>query len=186
MPSGDLQSKINRAIRAVLISAGAGTLNDTYAAPASDDRQLPNTTIITGDGIPFSGPGNWHFPEVTVLLRDSAVVQPATDAANTPRISANSRMTAVINALTLSDNISSLYYTAQQITALGRALAVDPTNGSNPIAAQSALDNADMSDFTCLWWDVTSNGQPKKSENGAYWERELGFSCIACNASIPA
>lgn len=187
-PNTDLQSKINRAVRAVILSVGAGTVNNTYAAPFGDVRILPNTSISTGDGIPFDGPGNWHFPNVIVNLRDDGAIQPDATDPNQPRIDANLRLTGIYNALNRSNDTTTLYFTAGELTRLGRLLAVDQSGGTDPVQAQSAADNADMADFTVLWWEGGLVGTPTRHESDGhfFWERELGFGCVACNTALPA
>jgi hypothetical protein len=80
----DLQSKIPRAIRALIISTGVGNAGNTYAAFAASmsiNRGLPNTTIICdGEGMPDElGTGNFRFPEVRIIFRDNATPQPNQD-----------------------------------------------------------------------------------------------------------
>jgi hypothetical protein len=187
LPSGDLQSKINRAVRGFLIAQGAATPDNCYAAPSSYDRTLPNTTVETpSDGVydPRMGPGNLRFDNVAVILRDNAVAQANDPDMNDPRIAANNRMTLTYNALNQTVNNADLGYTAQQITLAGRALAVDPTNGANAQAAQSAADNADLQNFCCLFWWLVRIGEMKTDSKGVFWERELVFGGIFCNASL--
>lgn len=182
-PSTDLQSKINRAVRAVLVDQQAATNDNCYCDPETAGRTLPNTTVTTGDGVPFDGPGNWHFPVVNLNLRDDASVQPNQRAAD-QKTSANTRCTKIYNALARSDDTHTLAYTASELTRLGRALAVDASNGSDPVQAQAARDNADMADFTVLWWEFSGQGVPTKPEGSTFWERDLQFSCVACNAVL--
>jgi hypothetical protein len=185
--NSDLQAKINRAIRAVLIDQGAGGVGDTYAAITSEGRTLPNTTITTGDGVSFDGPGNWYFPSILLNLRDSGLVQPNEPNPAAPRMSANDRMTGIYNALCRSDDEHTLDFTAKELTRLGRLLAVDQSGGTDPDQVKNALANADMVDFTVLYWQSGLMGTPKKhDEKATFWERELEFSCIACNAALAA
>lgn len=186
-PNSDLSSKLNRAIRAVLLSAGAGLPTEIIAAPNSTERTLPNTDIVAGDAIPFDGPGNWQFPSVTITLRDDAAVQPGETNSAVNRVSANDRLTKVFNALNRSDDTHTLYYTAQQLTALGRALAVDASSGSDDTQAQDAANNADMAEFTVLWWEFVGIGSLMKvstDSGGTFWQRDLTFSCFACNSAL--
>jgi hypothetical protein len=184
-PNSDLQSKINRAVRAVLIDRSAATLDNCYAAPCSDARKLPNTTITTGDGVPFGGPGDWQFPDVMLNLRDDATVQINVADSATPRVSANERCTKICNALNRSDDEHTLDFMARELTRLGNLLAVDQSGGADPAQVQSALDNADMADFGVIFWQCELNGTPTKhDENTTFWERELGFSCVAMNRTV--
>lgn len=182
-PNSDLQSKINRAIRAVLIDRGAVNEDNCFADPESADRILPNSTISTGEGNPFDGPGNWQFPEILINIRDEATVQPNM-ASEDPRLAANVRATAIWNALNRSDDETTLYFTASEITRLGRALAV--AMDSSPAAVAFAAANADMAEFTCLWWEAAAQGPAKKHEDGTFWSRDFVFSCVACNGTLAA
>lgn len=183
--TSDLQSKINRAVRAVLIAEGAGTVTDTIAAPSEMDRTLPNTTVVSGDSQPFDGPGNWRFP-VTLVLRDEAVTQPTEINLEASRQTANGRLSGILNALNRSDDEHTLYYTALELTTKGRALAVDASGGTDADSVQRAADNADMADFTVLWWESVSVGAAAKTTatGATFWERTLDFSCVACNNAI--
>lgn len=183
--ANDLQSKICRAIRALLIADGAGSTEDTIAAPSEQDRTLPITAISAGDGDPFDGPGNLKFP-ITLDLRDEAVTQPTETSDQATRVAANERLTNIINALTKSEDTHTLYYTAARLTTLGRALAVDETAGADAEVAQRALDNADMAYFTVLWWESMGVGAVGKvaTDTGAFWQRDLQFTCVACSAVL--
>jgi hypothetical protein len=181
----DIQSQITRAVRALLIADGAGSAVDTIAAPSELPRSLPITTVTCGDGDPFDGPGNQKF-RVTLDLLDEAATQPDESSNQASRVAANERLTNIVNALTKSDDDHTLYYTAAMLTTLGRALAVDETSGADADVAQRALDNVDMAAFTVLWWESMGVGAAGKSsgDTGAFWQRELMFSCVACSAAL--
>ena len=183
--SDDLQSKICRAVRALLIEDGAGSTEDTIAAPSSVLRELPITAVMTGDGQPFDGPGNWQH-QVNLDLRDDAVNAPDEADTDTARIAANARCTKIVNALMLSEDGHTLDYTARRLTELGRALAVDESEGADEAMALRAAQNADMADFTVLWWEAAGQGAATISagESSTYWQRDLQFNCVACNSAI--
>lgn len=170
--SDDLQSKICRAIRALLIEEGAGSTEDTIASPSSEQRTLPLTGISCGDGQPFDGPGNWQH-QINIELRDDAVNDPDDGDPDTARVVANARCTRIVNALMLSDDGHTLDYTARRLTTLGRALAADS-------------DNADMADFTVLWWGAAGQGTANltSGDSSMFWQRDLQFNCVACNSAI--
>lgn len=178
--NSDLPSKITRAIRALLISEGAGSAVDTFAAPCGEPRALPNTTIHSGDADPFDGPGNWSF-SVMLILRDEAVTQSTKPNPVAQRVAANQRFTNISNTLTRSDDTHTLKYTALAIQNAGRALAVSDGSAEGD---KRAADNADMADFSVLWWEKSGFGSAKQASPGAFWERDLNFTCVACNAAI--
>lgn len=182
MAEQDLQSKICRAVRALLIEESAGSTADTIASPSAAARSLPLTAINAGDAKPFDGPGNWQM-DISITLLDAAPVQPDEANDQASRISANERMTKVVDALMKSDDTHTTYYTAQRLTTLGRALAVSDGSASGD---QRALDNADMAEFTVLWWEADGIGSAGRisGDKGTFWERELKFNCVACNANL--
>jgi len=182
-PSGDLQSKLARAIRAVLIDQNAVTLENCYPEPANDVRALPNTTIQCEDGVEFEGPGNWKFPSARLVFRDRAVAQ-ANESEAQPRIDANARLTAIKNALMRSTDGTTYDFIRSELCRLGNAMAVDASNGADPVQVQFAVDNADMADFTCLFWMPGLVSAPTKAADGTYWEREMAFEAVACDAML--
>ena len=173
---------------AYLINAGVCAPENCHAQPDSYERNLPLTEIGTGDGhCSLDCPGNFHFPEVRVVMEDEGVNQATAVNQNAARVAANQRMSAIYEALVLSTDGTTYDYTAQAITAAGQALAVDPSNGADAVQAQTAADNADMGDLQVIWWNPVTNGMMKenRSDKGVFWERELGFECIAANRAMP-
>jgi hypothetical protein len=179
----DLGSKITRAIRALLINAGAGTVDDTIAEPFSGKRELPLTNIASGDGVEMvECPGLYRFPAIILTLEDDATVQPFEVNSNAPLISANSRFSKIKNALMQTDTGTDLRLTAISITAAGNALAV---SDGTPEGDKRALDNADMADFTVQDWRAVSFPVAKLAgDKGTFWEREISFECVACAAAV--
>lgn len=182
--NSDLQSKINRAIRALLMAAGAAVVGDTYAPPDGEGRTLPNTTVETLDGMEMTEcPGLWRFPQVLLNLRDEAVAQPDEPSANAMWVAANARFSRIVSALTQTDTGTDYRVTAVAITQAGNALAV---SDGTPEGDQRAKDNADMADFTIQYWRPVSLPGAKKtgSDKETFWERELTFECVACGAAV--
>ena len=182
MADSDLQSKINRAVRALLINSGAGSALDTFTELTSDTRAIPNTTIATGSGdelVKFTG--LWKFPGLTVSMRDNAAVEADEANPNAAWIAALTRYNDVRTALSLIGDAGELNYTAGQITSAGRALAEsDLTEEGDIIAA----DNADMANFTVTWWAITGLSSPRLNSENNCFESELQFECHACNGNI--
>jgi hypothetical protein len=179
MASLDLQSKITRAMKAVLKNAGVtGTI---IAAPENIERTLPLTTITCDDGRQtLDQPGNWNFPDIQIFLKDDAVADPGIPDYAERRTAANSHFSSVCSALCLSDDGGQSYdYMARLLTAAGQALATTGT-------AEQQADNADMAAFTVLFWNPTVSGSGKisTSDKGTFWERVVGFECIACNVAL--
>lgn len=176
-----LQSKIARAVRAHLISEGVGTAADVFCEMSTADRTLPSTTIVTGDGqeYPFAT-GNWRFT-VSIVLRDTAVQDPDETNTNVSWTDANTRYSAIRDALTQIGGSQPLLYTAQTITTAGQALATSDGSDEGDLRAE---DNADMAAFTCMWWKEIGLSAPTASETGTHWESELQFDCMACNSAL--
>ncbi len=184
----DLQSKIARAVRALILSTGVGTAKETNVFPSSDVQTFPNTTIEVDEGIPeVLGTGVFRFPVVRLTFHDEGTVQPNQPDPMRPYLEAQKRISAVITVLMLSDDVTTLDYTARQLTAAGNALAMVP-DVTKPVQVQQAADNADMAEFTILQWLEGTYGSPKKFDNESvtYWERVVTFECVACNAMIGA
>lgn len=177
----DLAGKLCRGIRALIVSAGAGTNLNTFVAPGSATKTLPNTTIEAETETAFEdevGTGNYRFPAVRVIFRDPGANQPADDDVDAERVAAGLRMGPVIESLISSNDGTTLNYTAVAITQAGQALAVS-----------SPADNADMANFTVLFWKLCDLGTMRRVRHvkkATCWERILLFECVCCNSAIAA
>jgi hypothetical protein len=175
----DLQSKITRAIKAVLVAANVQGV--IIAAPENIERKLPLTTATCGDGDEEPDqPGNYHFPNVCICLEDDAVDNPSNADYAARRTDANSHFTTVKSALTLSADGVTYGYMRWLLTTMGQALATTGT-------AQQQADNADMADFQILdWRPVTMGVEEKRSggDKGTFWAREIVFNCLAADSNM--
>ena len=74
-------------------------------------------------------------------------------------------------------------YSRRLINQYGNALAVDASNGAIQASVNQAVANSDMTDFSLLYWRIADYGQAEKlgTEGGLYFQREIGFECVACN-----
>jgi hypothetical protein len=181
-PNSDLQSKICRAVKAMLVSEGAGSAIDTFIELSSDPRPLPNTTISTGGGdelVKYSG--IWKFQNVRVEMRDNATVQPTEINPVAAIVAATERYNRIRTALSRLGNSGEFTYTPALLTAAGRALAV--SDGSEE-GDQRAEDNADMAYFTITWWNITGLSAPQSNSEATCFESELQFECHACNGNV--
>lgn len=172
MASQDLQSKLNRAIRAVLIEQGAGSTDDTFIEFTSADRAFPNTTIDSGNAsehVMFTG--NWRFQNVSLTLRDSASSEDENPKA--AQIAALERYDRIRAALTRVGDNGEFNFMPGELTTLGRALATE-----------SPEDDADMADFTVFWWNITSLSSPRIDPEANCFTASLQFDCIACNGNF--
>lgn len=182
-PASDLQSKICRAIKALLISEGAGSEEDTYCEFSTADRTVPNTTIESGQAmehVKFTG--NWHFPGVIVSLRDPAMLQPEETNRNLAWKNATDRYNRVRIALSRIGPNGEFSFLPGELTNIGRGLATAVDSSADAI--QFAEDNADMADFTVFWWQIVGLNAPRVDATGNYFDSELRFDCIACNGNF--
>ena len=187
MTSGDLASKLSRAIWAYLLTQGVITPADNHAEPSQAENVLPVTRIEPGEGRDGVSeqftPGYVTFENIELILHDKAAGQPD-DPYFGKELAAINRFSGIWNAMNLSTDGTTLDYTAGQITAAGQALAVDPSNGTNAQQAQVAAANADMTDFTMVKLWAGGPITPAKAEDGTFWERGMRFSTICCNSAL--
>lgn len=178
-----VDSKAERAIKAYLISKGAGSLLDIFTAMEIATRTFPNTTITAVRGVPdpkFTGNYRiqfWikHKGQATQAANEPNKTLPITQFIN--------RIETTGDALMQSDDGQTFSQTARDITAAGRALAV-ATNPADPDSAKQALDNADMLDFTLWDWQDEGFGQGDAEEEGCSWVRIQMFSALCCNSNV--
>jgi len=182
----DLKTKVQRAVAALIIGQGVGTVLNTYPGEATiGGRTLPNTTIDAGECFEEDlQPGNFRFPGGRINFRDDGKIQPDDPNPQGPFLRAQQRVSAIIEQLVLSDDGTTLDYTRRQLNTFGRAMAVDPTIGADANAAQTAANNLDMADLTFLYWRITDYGEPKKNEGVTFYERDVMFECVVCNSNI--
>ena len=192
--SYDLESKVTRAVRAQIIAAGADAPENVIAGPSIVNRTLPNTTIYIPESDSASareeimGSGNMKFPAIGINFRDNAVNAPGDSNPRGSYLAANARISATIQALTQTDDEgASLNYTRSAINSAAQALAVDSSMGANAVQSQDAFNNADMADFSFIWWQIVDYGTMKMNKDsggGTFWERTIFFEGIACNSAI--
>lgn len=181
-PNSDLQSKICRAVKALLIAEGAGSALDTFVQFCSDPRTFPNTTIECPEGdelVKYSG--IWKFSNVRVTMRDTATVQPAESNPNAAWIAATDRYNRIRTALSRVGDTGEFAFLPALLTTTGRALA---TSDGSSAGDQRAEDNADMATFTITWWHITGLSAPRLDAAGDCFESELQFECHACNGNV--
>lgn len=141
-------SQFERAVRALIIFQGKGTIANSYISNESVTRTLPNRTFV---GSAFS-PTRPYRPEGVVQLEIqhhfAAVLQPnQTNPAQ--RVAMDAFVGDTMDTLNLGGyNPTALTVLADAITSAGRYLAVgDGSAMGNTIAAE----NADMANFRCDW-----------------------------------
>jgi hypothetical protein len=181
----DLKSKVQRAIAATIIGQGAAgsTWQNTFAGEySSNDRILPDTSVECLEGIEEDFTGNYRF-HGRIVFRDDATVQPNAPTPQTPFLNARTRVDQIIGVLVQSEDKTTMDYSRRLINQYGNALAVDASNGAIQASVNQAVANSDMTDFSLLYWRIADYGQAEKlgTEGGLYFQREIGFECVACN-----
>lgn len=171
LPFNRLRSKLNRAIAAYLVSAGAGSADDVSPANSRQSKGYPNTTVratIAKPEVPLTG---IRRITVHISVKGSAVQENSETSEEAAREAFDQRLAQTADALMQSDDGRTIRATAAAITAAGRQLAVD-----NP------TDHADMADFTCQAWYDGGEGDAPPDEVGTSWEEILIFEAV-CSAS---
>lgn len=107
-----------------------------------------------------------------------------------PRIQFDARVATTGDALVqkyadpADGHTMTLQATADDITSIGNALAVDASNGADPDQVQFAANNADMADFTLQGWFEKGFGRGTADDGGNNWERVLMFDAVCCASKI--
>lgn len=183
----NLLDKTDRAVRALIFDAVKGFNASTGITIRNNDelRQV----IINGEQVGIcdvdslmgserpAGSGNYDI-QVFVRVKYPSATQPNQGKMDN-HTALGKLQDAVVNQLHLSNNGQDYHATAQLISSLGNALAVDPTNGTDNDAVQSAKDNADMSNFSCLSVVHTSITGGKNTGN----QQDLNFYEV-CNFTV--
>jgi hypothetical protein len=183
-PYSNLQSKLERAIVAYLISKQCGTAADIFPFESVRTRSFPNTTVDTAIAVPDPlGSGNYRIPTLT-SVKGSAAVAPGAVNPAAPRMAFDARVALTGDMLAQTDNQEDLKATAVDITTIGRALAVDASNGADPVQVQIAANNADMADFTIHAWFERGFGKTTAKDDGCAWEIVILHEAVCCASAI--
>jgi hypothetical protein len=183
-PYSNIGSKNDRAIVAYLIAYGLANhlttiLNaDTiFPTNSTSSNAYPNVEIQSLRGKPLVPyVGTWVV-ETRIVIKYSAVqpVKPVNpDAA---RLAGDILIQNVIDALSLTDNGSDMRATATAITAAGRLLATTGT-------AQSQANNADMLDYSCIFWVPSGFERGQPDEEGTAWSEITTFESHCCPSNV--
>jgi hypothetical protein len=183
-PFNNLRSKNDRAICAYLIKAGCGSVDDTLPNASTAKRAYPNTTVhSTISKVEENFTGNRRI-RVNISIKGKASQSVQDPDSKQSRINFDQRIAQTDDALMQTDNEQDLSFTAAAITAAGRALAVDLSNGADPAQKQLAADNADMADYTCLNWYEAGEGDGPADAEGCSWEEIIMFDAVCCASAI--
>lgn len=169
----NLGSQLERAVVAYLVSVEAGTYDDTFESYCSMDKVLPNTVVRASGSTHEPLHGGNEVWQLSVIVRGIAVDDADTESRYAAVGALNERVGKCLAAMLQTEDNQTLDYTAEQITAAGRALAVsDPDN------------HADMADFTCqsIYYKGAQRGQPE--EDNSIWAEMRNFEVRCCASAI--
>jgi len=183
-PYNATRSKLARATCACLISAGCGSIADVLPHNSAKQKTYPNTTVRCAFSKPDSDfTGNRRIT-VHVSIKGSATLENGETDIDQARVQFDNRVETTADALMQTADNQTFNFTAAAITTAGRAMAVDASNGADPVQSQFAADNSDMADFTCSWWNESGEGDGEADAEGCAWEEILIFEAIACSSAI--
>jgi hypothetical protein len=179
-PLPNLGSQVERAIVAWFVNLGISTFdqnyisNDTKPREIYKDSSVPrviNTTTANGStvAVPESRIEIWNVTFEAEFI-DAAINQPDQVDNNWNWKTINAWVGTHDAALSQKgDTDRDLKVTAGWITAAGRDLAVDDSNGTDPVQVKSAADNADMVNFTCQKIIFKGSTRVKKDGQGSLY-----------------
>jgi hypothetical protein len=142
-------SKLERALRALIILQGKGTWDNSFIANESRVRSLPNRTFVVTRFNPVrpARPEGWCFAEIQHHF--AAGAQPGQDT-STPRVNIENFFGDTMDTLNLGGtNDTDMGTLADAITKAGRWLATPDPNDPTGMAAKIVAANADMAAFRC-------------------------------------
>jgi hypothetical protein len=180
-----ISSKLERAVRALLVLQAKGTWENTFLSNDSRDRILPNRTILTHSENferSYRAEGVCHF---SIQHHFKAALQPG-DGDRVRRVAMDAFVEATEATIFGFDPAGkSLNNLADQITAAGRWLAqTDNTPEGDKIAA----DNADMVNFRCDWVrkanPYLTRGHTQTHTGATNWVEMLNFVAGASTATV--
>ena len=145
-------SKLERALRALLILQGKATWDNTFIANDSRDRVLPNRTFVVRGFNPTRGWRPEGVCQVEIQHHFSAPAQPG-QSVTQPSVDLDAYLGDTFDTLNLGGalNATDMAPLADAITLAGRWLAVPDTNDTTGAAAAIVAANADMVNFRCDW-----------------------------------
>ena len=126
--------------------------------------------------------------QVKIMAEFPGVNQPGVQNTESNWMQLNNMIGLVMAALSQTDSETDVSagarVTAGLITQSGRALAVDASNGTDPVQVQDAANNADMADFTCTYVEFIGSQRAEVSD-GTIWIKEVrNFEMRACPSNV--
>jgi hypothetical protein len=181
-PFQNLRSKLNRAICAYLLTfEDTGTAQDISPGNSQSKNVYPLTIVHSTIARPNPPLTGIYQITVHISVKGSATQTNGEPNPEFARVQFDQRLAATYDAMMQSDDNQSLLATAKGISAAGRALAVDASNGADANQVQFAANNADMVDFTCEAVYDGGFGDGKPDEEGCSWVEILIFDCLCAS-----
>jgi hypothetical protein len=180
-----ISSKLERAVRALLVLQAKGTWENTFLANDSRDRTLPNRTILTHSENyerSYREEGECHF---AIQHHFKAALQSGDDD-NVQRLALDEFVEATEATIFGFDSTGkSLNNLADQITAAGRWLA---QSDGTPEGDKIADNNADMLKFRCDWVrkanPYLTRGYATVQTGATNWVEMLHFIAFVSTATV--
>jgi len=181
-----IASKLERAVRALLIVHGKATFDDCFISNDSRTRNiLPNRTVLAHAQVQtrsYREEGEVHFG---IQHHFPIVDQPGT-APGTQSVAMDAYVNDTEATLFGLDPVGkSLDALADEITAAGRWLA---QTDNTPAGDLFATQNADMVNFRCDWVKASNPYLTRgnvENEKTAIWAEILNFSAGVSTATDP-
>jgi hypothetical protein len=162
-------------------------LTNIYPQNWSGNRAFdPNGLIDVGtqqgpESPPFSG---CFIMDVRVRVKFPMALQNDDADFALKRVQLDALVDKVFDAMRQTDDQQTYSALAGLITAAGNSLAVDSTNGGDPLAVQKAKDNADMVNYTCLnFFGIDLVGAPEGEQGSLTFVELMKFKMLVNNSN---
>lgn len=173
-PYNNPGSKLDRAVAAYLVSAGAGTSDEVYTSADSRERQRPSVTVSSLRGqeeFPFSV--NWVI-ELQVKITAPAAMQSGDTNFEKYRKLFDARVATTYDALHQNaDGEDGYEQTARNIT-----------NAALLLASNNPTDHADLADFSCLFFQDMGFERGEPNDQSAAFIEILKFKVTVATVFI--
>ena len=187
-------TKLERAMRALLILQGKATWNDSFISNDSRARTLPNRTFVVSSFNPTKGWRPEGVCQMEIQHHFSAPVQPGQQVTQ-PSVDLDAYLGDTMDTLNLggASNTTNMGPLADAITAAGRWLATpdttdDPNSSAGLAAAAIVAANLDMANFRCDWVKMSTPEITRGSPNGSTnWVEIIHLSAFVShsNTALP-
>jgi hypothetical protein len=188
MPYTNPSTMIERAVRAYLIGQGKGTADKCYISLNSYYRTANSRTFLVRNFMPNNAYRPAGVFQIEIQHVGEAIQQDNVANPDQMRVNMDNFVGAtMLSMFAQSDGQGPLTVVADAITAAGRALAVDQSNGADPIAIQLAANNTDMVNFRVDWIKAAPSLMTRgetEGKNGTFWAESLNFMGFMSTATV--